>query len=202
MSLLKTWLESNQAETLICGIDEAGRGPLAGPCVVVGVILPLKYTHPLINDSKQLSEKQREVCYRDIMNDALWVSIDVVSPMRIDALNIYQATKQSMRFIASLAPCKLVFTDAMPFQLMDKEVLDFVKGDSKSINIAAASIVAKVMRDHLMNIYDERFPNYGFRKHKGYPTQAHLKAIETYGVLDIHRKSYGPVSKALRIKLF
>lgn len=202
MSLSKTWLESNHPDTHICGIDEAGRGPLAGPCVVVGVILPLNYIHPLINDSKQLTEKQREMCYRDIISDALWVSIDVVSPNRIDALNIYQATKQSMRFIASLAPCKLVFTDAMPFQLMDKEVMDFVKGDAKSINIAAASIVAKVMRDHLMNVYDEKYPYYGFRKHKGYPTQAHLKAIEEYGVLDIHRKSYGPVSKALQIKLF
>ena len=202
MSLSKTWLEFSHHDTLICGIDEAGRGPLAGPCVVVGVILPLNYTHPLINDSKQLSAKQRVLCFKDILQDALWMSIDVVSPHRIDALNIYQATKQSMRYIASLAPCSVVFTDAMPFQLLDKQVLDFVKGDSKSINIAAASIVAKVMRDHLMDIYDQAFPQYGFSSHKGYPTQQHLEAIERFGVLDIHRKSYGPVAKALRLKLF
>lgn len=202
MSLSKTWLESEYSDALICGIDEAGRGPLSGPCVVVALIMPIGYSHPIINDSKQLSEKKRKLCFQDILRDALWISIDIVSPQRIDALNIYQATKASMRFLASLAPCSVIFTDAMPFQVPDKKVFDYVKGDARSINIAAASIVAKVLRDHLMAYYDQLYPHYGFNQHKGYPTKAHLEAIRQYGVLDIHRKSYGPIADRLQMKLF
>jgi len=198
----KIWLEEDTPDQVILGIDEAGRGPLAGPCVVVGVILPLHYTHPLINDSKQLSQKNRELAFKDILMDALWVNIITVSPKTIDQLNIYQATKQAMIKIAQSAPCKLVFTDAMPFKLPSKIILDFIKGDSRSLNIAAASIVAKVVRDHIMCMYGLQYPNYGFAAHKGYPTTVHIQALQDHGVLPIHRCSYGPVQAVLKPNLF
>lgn len=200
--MLKIWLEAEVPHQAIVGIDEAGRGPLAGPCVVVGVILPLNYTHPLINDSKQVSKKNRELAFKDILKDALWINIVTVSPQTIDALNIYQATKQAMIKIAETAPCDVVFTDAMPFKLSNKQVLDFIKGDSRSLNIAAASIVAKVVRDQLMEYYDHTYPLYGFATHKGYPTKAHIEALKRYGVLPIHRLTYGPVHEVSQTTLF
>lgn len=196
------WLEKDYPSQLICGIDEAGRGPLAGPCVVVGVILPIGYTHPMINDSKQLSAKKRKGCFSDIVRDALWMSIVTVSPHTIDQLNIYQATKEAMMRIASQAQADVIFTDAMPFKLESKQVFDFIKGDSRSISIAAASIIAKEVRDHLMESYDELYPQYGFKVHKGYPTKAHRKSLRTYGPCPIHRASYGPVSDCLKPTLF
>lgn len=198
----KTWLEDEYPEKLICGIDEAGRGPLAGPCVVCGLVLPIGYRHPLINDSKQLSAKNRNLCFKDILRDALWMSISAVSAQTIDDKNIYKATQIAMAKIAKGSIADIVFTDAMPLIGINKPVFDFVKGDSRSINIAAASIVAKEMRDQIMMMYDQKYPNYYFKKHKGYPTKEHILALETYGITDIHRKSYGPVQKQIQISLF
>ena len=134
----KIWLEDEIHDELILGLDEAGRGPLAGPCVVSGVILPKGYQHPLINDSKQLTEKQRKQCYKDILKDALWVMIVSVSPKTIDQDNIYQATKNAMIMIAKYSDAKIVLSDAMPFSVVGKDVRDYIKGDSRSISIAAA----------------------------------------------------------------
>ncbi len=198
----KIWLENDYPSQLICGIDEAGRGPLAGPCVVCGVILPSGYTHPLINDSKQLSAKKRAQCFKDILKDALWISIYSVSNQTIDELNIYKATQQAMGKIALNAPTALIFTDAMPLKIEHKTCLDFIKGDARSINIAAASIIAKEVRDQLMLHYDQKYPLYGFKQHKGYPTKAHLEALNQYGSTAIHRQSYGPVAKLNQVSLF
>lgn len=186
----------------VAGIDEAGRGPLAGPCVVACVVLPIGYKHKTINDSKQLSQKKREMCYTDIINDAISISIIAVSETTIDKDNIYQATKNAMILLAKNAPANLILTDAMPFTLENKEVVDLIKGDTLSISIAAASIIAKVTRDRLMVGYDLFYPEYGFAQHKGYPTSAHIEAIRTHGILPIHRMSYAPIQEIAQLRLF
>jgi len=186
----------------VAGIDEAGRGPLAGPCVVACVVLPIGYTHPTINDSKQLSEKKREACYADILRDALSIGIIAVSEATIDRDNIYQATKHAMMRLAKNAQAELILSDAMPFSIAGKEVVDLIKGDTLSISIAAASIVAKVTRDRLMVGYDLFYPKYGFAQHKGYPTQAHIEAIREYGILPIHRMTYAPIREIDQLRLF
>ncbi|HET6784698.1 MAG TPA: ribonuclease HII [Erysipelotrichaceae bacterium] len=198
----KIWLENDIEDVIVCGIDEAGRGPLAGPCVVSGVVLPKGYTHPLINDSKQLSEKQRKRCFDDILRDALWVMVITVSPETIDKDNIYQATKNAMKMIAKFSDAKIILSDAMPFQIEGKEIRDYIKGDSRSISIAAASIIAKVTRDTIMEEYDQLYPEYGFRQHKGYPTKKHVEALHTFGILPIHRLSYEPVKTLSQKTLF
>lgn len=195
----KIWLESDYPDQLIQGIDEAGRGPLAGPCVVCGVILPSGFTHALINDSKQLSAKQRALALSVIFKVALHIDIVTVSPLEIDHLNIYQATKKAMAKIAARADVGMVFTDAMPLSVPNKTVLDFVKGDSRSINIAAASIVAKEVRDRIMERYDRDYPGYGFKRHKGYPTAIHIEALKRLGPCPIHRLTYGPVLQNLNL---
>ncbi len=186
----------------VCGIDEAGRGPLAGPCVVAAVVLPIGYTHKTINDSKQLSEKKREACYRDILRDAISISIIAVSETTIDHENIYQATKHAMILLAKNAPADLILSDAMPFNVAGKEVVDLIKGDTLSISIAAASIIAKVTRDRIMCGFDLFYPKYGFARHKGYPTAAHIEAIRTYGILPIHRMTYAPIREISQLRLF
>ena len=197
------WLETEYTQyQRILGIDEAGRGPLAGPCVVAGVILPIGYTHPLINDSKKLSEKQRERCFKDIVMDALWIGVISVLPETIDKRNIYQATKDANIHLIALAHADLCLTDAMPIANQPIPVYEFIKGDSRSISIAAASIIAKVCRDKMMRTYDEMYPEYGFKQHKGYPTKAHIEALNHYGITPIHRKSYEPVARLLRPTLF
>ena len=198
----KIWLEDEITDECILGLDEAGRGPLAGPCIVSGVILPKGYQHPLINDSKQLSEKQRKQCYKDILRDALWIMIISVTPKTIDKDNIYQATKNAMKLIASYSDAKIVLTDAMPFTIKDKDIRDYVKGDSRSINIAAASIIAKVTRDHMMEEYDKEHPEYGFAQHKGYPTKKHVEALNQYGITAIHRLTFEPVKSMTQKTLF
>jgi len=173
---------------LVLGIDEAGRGPMAGPLLVCGVILPINYQHPLINDSKKLSEKKRLTCYDDIKKDAIKIVISVVSPKTIDALNIYAATKKAMEDIVS--SCKVpALVDAMVLN-SDIETTSIIKGDQKSLSIAAASIVAKVIRDKIMMSYDSIYPEYDFKSHKGYPTKKHKQAMETFGLTLIHRKSF------------
>ncbi|MDD6468067.1 MAG: ribonuclease HII [Erysipelotrichaceae bacterium] len=185
------------------GIDEAGRGPIAGPLVVAGVVFPENYDSKDIYDSKKLSEKKREALYETIIHDALYFDIQIVSVEEIDRYNIYQATKRAMTKIALNADVTYVLTDAMPLEI-NKEVTSLIKGDQLSCSIAAASILAKVTRDRIMKEYDLQYPEYGFAKHKGYPTKQHLMALETYGVLDIHRKSYAPVANQLhqQLKLF
>ncbi len=186
---------------LLVGIDEAGRGPLAGPLVVAGVVFPTNYDSGEINDSKQLTEKQREALYEVIIRDALFYQIEIVEPDVIDKLNILEADRQAMSRIAVAAPCEIVLTDAVALHI-DKSVTALIKGDTLSCSIAAGSILAKVTRDRIMYDYDKKYPEYGFAKHKGYPTKQHLEALEKYGVLPIHRKSFKPVFETLQEKLF
>ncbi|TDW20345.1 RNase HII [Breznakia blatticola] len=190
----------NQGYQQVIGIDEAGRGPLAGPLVVAGVCFPMGFSHPEIYDSKKLSEKKREALYDYIKEEALYFSIEIIDEATIDRLNIYEATKQTMMKIA--AECEIadvVLSDAMKFQVEGKIVEPIIKGDQKSVNIAAASILAKVTRDRIMKEYSKMYPEYGFDKHKGYPTKQHMAALNTYGVLPIHRRSYAPVARALQM---
>lgn len=188
---------TKQGYRLICGLDEAGRGPLAGPLVVAGVIMPNGYHHSQINDSKKISAKQREQLYDVIIRDALAYQIEIVPEVVIDQLNIYQATKQAMIKINQILQPDYTLTDAMPLT-EDIPHLSIIKGDSKSISIAAASILAKVTRDRLMQKLDLQYPNYGFAKHKGYGTKAHLNALFEYGPSPIHRKTYQPVKSMLK----
>ncbi len=187
--------------TLIIGIDEAGRGPIAGPLVVAGVVFEVGYQNSSIYDSKGLSQKKRELLFEQIISDAKEYFIKVMDADYIDTHNIYQATKLTMIDIAKSSMASVVLSDAMPFQIDNKEVIDIIKGDQKSISIAAASILAKVTRDRLMLEYDLLYPEYGFKNHKGYPTKMHIEALNKYGVLDIHRKSYGPVAKKMQMSL-
>lgn len=194
----KLWWQKDQ---LLVGIDEAGRGPLAGPLVVAGVVFPKDYDTGEIYDSKKLTEKKREELFEIIKRDALFYDIEIVDEKTIDRLNILEATRQAMSTIALKAPVNVVLTDAMKLYI-DKEVIDLVKGDQKSGSIAAGSILAKVTRDHIMYELDKKYPEYGFARNKGYPTKAHLEALQTYGVLDVHRRSYRPVIEALQGNLF
>lgn len=194
----KIWWQNDQ---LLVGIDEAGRGPLAGPLVVAGVVFPKDYDTGEIYDSKKLTEKKREELFEIIKRDALFYDIEIVDEKTIDRLNILEATRQAMSTIALKAPVNVVLTDAMKLYI-DKEVIDLVKGDQKSGSIAAGSILAKVTRDHIMYELDKKYPQYGFAQNKGYPTKAHLEALQTYGVLDVHRRSYRPVIEALQGNLF
>ena len=183
---IKAW----KNQKLVLGIDEAGRGPMAGPCVVCGVVFPIGYENELINDSKQLSQTKRESLVEIIKRDALAYEIKIVSVEAIDELNIYQATKLAMMDIAQKMQPDLVLTDAMPFELEDKEVISIVKGDQLSISIAAASILAKTKRDEIMFEFDALYPEYGFKDHKGYGTKKHKEAILKYGRTPIHRKTF------------
>lgn len=177
---------------LITGIDEAGRGPLAGPLSVAGVVFPVGYHNEEIYDSKSLSEKQRNRLYDIIIHDALWYEIMEVDEATIDRYNILEADRNAMRKIALDSPGNVILTDAMKLGI-DRHVIDLVKGDQKSISIAAASILAKVTRDRIMEMYDGMYPQYGLGRNKGYPTKAHMEAIDVYGITPIHRRSFGPV---------
>ena len=182
----------------IAGIDEVGRGPLAGPVVAAAVILPTDIPFLPVNDSKQLSAKKREELYDQIMAIAD-VGIGLISPETIDAVNIYQATKLAMmQAIANLnqEPDSLLI-DAMTLPL-PVEQRSIIKGDAKSVSIAAASIVAKVYRDRLMSEYALQYPHYGFEKNAGYGTQLHLSGLETHGITPIHRKTFDPIKSMLR----
>jgi ribonuclease HII len=187
----------------IAGTDEVGRGPLAGPLVCAAVILNPNIIIDGLNDSKKLSEKKREFLSDEIMEKSLAYSIVYIDEETIDDINIYQASKKGMLEAINQLPIKAdyVLSDAMP--LGDIPHLSIIKGDSKSASIAAASIIAKVERDRFMVKLAEQYPEYGFEKHKGYPTKQHIAALQKYGVLDIHRKSYKPVFDKLneQIKL-
>ena len=200
---------SNQYENLywdknqyVIGIDEAGRGPLAGPVVVAGVIFPIGYDSKDIYDSKKLSLKKREELYKVILEDALYYNIQIVDEKDVDKYNIYQATKMANERIVLDSKCQVVLTDAMKLQLENYTVYPIIKGDQKSCSIAAGSILAKVTRDHIMDEYDAIYPQFGFKQHKGYPTKAHLQALQQYGPCPIHRFSYGPVMESNQLRLF
>lgn len=182
--------------THICGIDEVGRGPLAGPVVACAVVLPKDVTILYLNDSKKLSEKKRELLYDEIMEKAVAVGIGTVGPARIDEINILQATYEAMRMAIEDLTGKLgkkpdlLLNDAVTIPEVDIPQVPIIKGDAKSISIAAASIVAKVTRDHLMIEYDQVLPGYDFAKNKGYGTKAHIAGLKELGATPIHRKTF------------
>ena len=183
----------------IAGTDEAGRGPMAGSLVVAAVILPIGYRLDKLDDSKKLTPKVRDELYDIIMRDALEVTVQVISVEDVDRLNVYCASKKGMTdcILSFKLPVDFVLTDCMKLDI-DIPYLDLVKGDSKSASIAAASVIAKVTRDRIMDKLDEKYPEYGFRKHKGYVTKFHLEMLEKYGVSDVHRKSFAPVQKYMK----
>lgn len=176
----------------ICGIDEVGRGPLAGPVMTAAVILPEDCNILYINDSKKLSEKKREILYDEILEQAVDYSLGSVSPEEIDEINILQATYKAMTTAIADLKIKpeLVLVDAETIPGLNIRQISIVKGDSKSISIAAASIVAKVARDRLMVTYDKLYPEYNFASNKGYGSQEHIEAIRKYGPCPIHRRSF------------
>ena len=189
---MKEYEYTYAACTAICGIDEAGRGPLAGPVAAGAVILPKECEILFLNDSKKLSEKRREELFLEIQEKAEAVSVGIVGPDVIDSINILQATHEAMRrAIAGLSvKPDLLLNDAVTIPGVDIDQVPIIGGDAKSVSIAAASIVAKVTRDHMMAEYDVMFPEYGFAKHKGYGTAAHIAAIREFGPCPIHRRSF------------
>ena len=187
----------------ILGIDEAGRGPLAGPLVIAGVVLPVDYENNEIDDSKKISDKKRRELFEEIMKNALEVKVNIVDVETIDKLNILRATKEGMEEIVRNIGnnCDAVFVDAVKLDDIDKPVLSLIKGDALSLSIAAASIIAKVTRDDIMLEIDKEYPMYDFKNNKGYGTKSHLLALEKYGVTKHHRMSYAPVFEASQPRL-
>ena len=179
---------------LIGGIDEVGRGPLVGPVVAACVILPLNYKLEGLTDSKKLSEKKREKFFGILSKDAISIGIGIIDEKKIDEVNIYEATKLAMTEAFNKMDVKPehVLIDAMPLEL-PVPTTSIIKGDAKSLTIAAASVIAKVTRDRMMDELHEKYPYYNFKKNKGYPTKEHVEAINKYGIIKEHRKSYGPV---------
>jgi len=182
---------------LIVGIDEAGRGPLAGPVYAAAVVFPSSFENEEINDSKKLSPKKRERLFSLIKEQALGYGIASVSAEEIDRINIYEATKVAMMDALSQikVPYDLVITDAMPLKGVKVPLVAMIKGDANCLNVAAASILAKVSRDHYLEELDRQYPQYGFKKHKGYGTKQHLAALAAYGPIPgVHRKTFAPVA--------
>ena len=180
---------------LVAGVDEVGRGPLVGPVVCACVILPKDYFNEEINDSKKISEKKREKLYDTIMKDAISVGIGMSSEKVIDEVNILEATKLAMKEAINNSKIKPqhVLIDAVKLDI-DIPSTSIIKGDAKSQSIAAASIIAKVTRDRMMDELDEKYPQYLFKKNKGYGTKAHIEAIRQYGIIKEHRKTFAPCS--------
>ena len=176
----------------ICGIDEAGRGPLAGPGVAGAVILPKDCKILYLNDSKKLSEKRREELFLEIQDKAVSYGVGIVSPGQIDAINILQATYEAMRqAVGKLDRVpEVLLNDAVEIPGLSMKQVKIIHGDGKSLSIAAASVLAKVTRDHMMADYDVIYPEYGFAKHKGYGTKDHIQAIKDHGPCPIHRKTF------------
>ena len=179
----------------IAGIDEAGRGPLAGPVVASAVILPHNVNLPEVTDSKKLSEKKRERLFHDIMDIAVAVGVGIVHEREIDKINILQATYRAMQMSVGKLSVKpeILLVDGRPADIKHFEQESIIKGDSKSLSIAAASIIAKVTRDRMMINYDRVFPQYGFSGHKGYGSQQHIESIKTHFSTPIHRQSFNPI---------
>lgn len=193
----KLW---NQGISYIAGVDEVGRGPLIGPVVTACVILPKDFTLEGLTDSKKLTEKKRNEFYEYIMNHALSISIGIQDEKIIDQFNIYEATKLAMYEAiekSSIVP-EHILIDAMKLENLKIPNTSIIKGDAKSISIAAASVIAKVTRDQMMYELDNKYPQYGFASHKGYPTKKHVEAILKYGLIDGYRKTFKPVSTLLQ----
>lgn len=188
------WTFERQHETYqwICGIDEAGRGPLAGPVVAGAVVLPKDCDLLYINDSKQLSAKKREELYEEIQKTAVSVGVGIVGADKIDEINILQATYEAMRIAISKLSVTpdLLLNDAVTIPNLNMRQIPIIKGDAKSVSIAAASIIAKVTRDHMMEEYDLLFPDYGFAANKGYGSSFHIQQLKEYGPCPIHRKTF------------
>lgn len=176
----------------ICGIDEVGRGPLAGPVVAGAVILPSDCEILYLNDSKKLSEKKRELLYDEIMEKAVATGIGVIGPERIDEINILQATYEAMRMAISRLQIQpaILLNDAVTIPLVELPQVPIIKGDAKSVSIAAASIIAKVTRDRMMQEYEGIYPGYSFASNKGYGSAQHIAALKELGPTPIHRKTF------------
>lgn len=179
----------------VAGVDEAGRGPLAGPLVIAAVILPQEIFISGLNDSKQLSAARREALYGEIMEKALAIEVNIVSVGNIDAYNIYSATQRGMAAVLEHLPLRpqVALIDAMPVKAQGMETVSIIHGDALSASIAAASIIAKVTRDRIMERLDKVYPAYGFARNKGYGSGAHMQAIAAHGATKWHRRSYEPV---------
>jgi ribonuclease HII len=184
--------------SLIAGIDEAGRGPLAGPVVAAAVVLPCDYHHGVLRDSKQLTPLQRERLYEELINrvDVFW-AVSIVTHLDVDRLNILRATHKAMRAAAAQLTSlpDHVLIDGLPVRPFPIQQTALVDGDALSFSIAAASVVAKVTRDRLMLDFDREFPEYGFAQHKGYATELHLERLRLHGPCPIHRRSFLPVQQ-------
>ena len=187
--------------TLIGGVDEAGRGPLIGNVVAACCVLPKNFKLEGLTDSKKLSEKKREEFYPYIIENCIAYGVGEVTPEEIDRINIYEASRKAMMIAIKKVMDKIeleyVLTDAMPLPELTIEHLPIIKGDAKSISIAAASVIAKVTRDRELKELDKKYPMYGFKDHKGYPTKKHLEAIGKYGLIEGYRKTYNPIKKIL-----
>ena len=190
----------DQGINYIGGTDEAGRGPLYGPVVAACVILPKDFKLEGLNDSKKLTEKKRNLFYDYIIKNAIY-AVGIIKPEEIDQINIYEASRKAMKIaiekVRKQTKLEYVLTDAMPIEL-DIPVMPIIKGDAKSITIAAASVIAKVTRDKIMYEIDEKYPQYGFKNHKGYPTKKHIEAINKYGLIEGYRLTYGPVENYIK----
>lgn len=189
---MKGYEKEYESHGWICGIDEVGRGPLCGPVVAGAVILPKDCKILYLNDSKKLSEKKREELYEVIMEQAIAVSVGMASPERIDEINILQATYEAMRQAISGLKVKpaVLLNDAVTIPGVDIPQIPIIKGDAKSVSIAAASIIAKVTRDRMMVEYDRIYPGYELASNKGYGTKAHMDALKTIGPCEIHRRTF------------
>ncbi len=192
LDAMKQFEREYASHGVICGIDEAGRGPLAGPVVAAAVILPLDHDFLYLNDSKKVTEKRREVLFDEIREYAIGYGIGMASPEEIDEINILQADYLAMKRALAQLSVKpdVLLNDAVIIPGVTGEQVSIIKGDAKSVSIAAASILAKVTRDRIMVSYDDMYPEYGFAKHKGYGTKQHSDAIRAYGPCPIHRKSF------------
>ena len=192
LSLMREFERQYEDYAFICGIDEAGRGPLAGPVAAGAAILPKDCQILYLNDSKKLSESRRAELFLEIKEKAIAWSVGIVGPERIDEINILQATYEAMRqAISKLDPVpQVLLNDAVTIPGVAIPQVPIIKGDAKSVSIAAASILAKVTRDHMMEEYDKDYPEYGFAKHKGYGTPAHITALKEFGPTPIHRRTF------------
>ena len=201
------WLYENElfkdGIKYIGGVDEVGRGPLIGNVVAACCVLPKDFYLEGLNDSKKLSEKKRDMYYDYIIKNCIAYGIGKVSPKEIDEINIYEASRKAMMIAIEEVRKKIdvghILVDAMPLPDLDIPHTPIIKGDAKSISIAAASVIAKVTRDREMYELDKKYPNYGFKNHKGYPTKKHIEAINTYGLIEGYRKTYGPVKDLIGV---
>lgn len=176
--------------TVVAGMDEVGRGPLAGNVVTACVVMPEAPLIEWIDDSKKLSESRREKVYDEILEHALWIGIGEIAPAEIDEINILQATRKAMKMAAGKVPADIFLIDAVSNLGLQGKEIPLIKGDATSYSIAAASIVAKVTRDRQMAEADRLYPEYGFARNKGYGTREHIEALKKYGPCPIHRRSF------------